>query len=333
MKGISHFITGVAVASCFPWTVEAAQAGNPLYFVLGGFFGLLPDTLDFKFYRFFYRHDLYLEPDPANPDPQAIAEAIAQGLAMAAGRDPEVRLKLGTLRLGADYWQQYVVHFDAARGEVRVQFGPCVNTGQVPVPGTLPDPPRVGIARVAVPFVQTYESVTTVDIFDGPSFAFRRNAQGRVEIHFLPWHRTWSHSLLVGLALGAAVTALAGWHAGLLVPLAYGAHIVEDQFGHMGSSLFWPLVRRRFPGLKRMHATDALPNFMAVWLCLLLIFWNCDRFAAEHAYHFNALALLLYGAILPLGLFGLAYRLVTRGKHRPATLIDASKEENDAMMG
>ena len=64
MKGIAHFSSGIAAASFFPWSVQAAAEGNPLYFILGGIFGLLPDTADFKFYRFFYRHDVNIELDP-----------------------------------------------------------------------------------------------------------------------------------------------------------------------------------------------------------------------------------------------------------------------------
>ena len=52
MKGISHFITGVALATFFP---EVAQAGahGSLLPMLGGIGGILPDTLDFKFARYF----------------------------------------------------------------------------------------------------------------------------------------------------------------------------------------------------------------------------------------------------------------------------------------
>ena len=52
MKGITHFTIGVAAASCVPVAVETAASGNPLYFILGGIFGLLPDTIDFKLYRY-----------------------------------------------------------------------------------------------------------------------------------------------------------------------------------------------------------------------------------------------------------------------------------------
>jgi membrane-bound metal-dependent hydrolase YbcI (DUF457 family) len=332
MKGISHFITGITVASFFPWTTEAAHASNPLYFVLGGAFGLLPDTLDFRFYRFFYKHDVYIAPDPLRPDPQAIADELARAIGQAGGRDREVRVKLNTIKMGADYWQQYVVKFDPENQEVLVRFGPVVNTGQVPVPGSEPEGGPVGRARLPVPIVQTYEAVTTVDIFDGPSFSFERDPQGRVAIYFLPWHRTWSHSLLTGLAFGLVGALLWGWKAGVIIPLAFTAHVLEDQLGFMGSNLFWPITKKRFPGLKKMHATDALPNFACVWTCVLLIFWNLYRSLPAPEVHFSFLQLVAYGAVIPLGLFGLIHYLVTRGQPEEKVVIDISREESDAMM-
>lgn len=53
MKGIAHFITGVAIATLFPEVVGRAAEGSLLP-VLGGIAGLLPDTLDFKFVRYLY---------------------------------------------------------------------------------------------------------------------------------------------------------------------------------------------------------------------------------------------------------------------------------------
>jgi membrane-bound metal-dependent hydrolase YbcI (DUF457 family) len=333
MKGISHFVTGVTVASCFPWSVEAAQAGNPLYFILGGAMGLIPDTLDFKFYRFFYRHDVYVAPDPANPDPQVIANAIARAIDTAAREHREVRIKLGTIKLGTDYWQQYIVKFDTEARQVQVKFGPVVNTGQAPVPRPDGENSPVGVARFASRVNQTYEAVTTVDIFDGPSFSFEPDAQGIVALYFLPWHRTWSHSLVTGLALGVLGGLIWGWRAGVVMPLAFSAHVMEDQLGHMGSNLFWPLTRKRFPGMKRMHATDALPNFLAVWACMLVMFWNLYFYAAEHAYRIAWWQVVLYGAVVPLGAFGALYALLTRHKAKADVVIDISREEVDAMMG
>jgi len=334
MKGISHFISGVAAASCFPWTVQAASEGNPLYFVLGAVFGLLPDTLDFKFYRFFYRHDIYIAPDPHQPDPQAIANELARavGMAQEPGRK-EVRVKLSTIRKGADYWQQYIVKFDAENQEVLVKFGPVVNTGQVPVPNSEPEGVPVGRARLPCPLVQTYEAVTTVDIFDGPSFAFTPDGEGRSILYFLPWHRTWSHSLCTGVFFGILGGLLWGWKAGVTIPVAFAAHVLEDQLGFMGSNLFWPFTRKRFPGMKKMHATDPLPNFATVWTCLLLIFWNLYRFQPESVYQFGFMHVVVFGAVVPLGLFAFMHHLITRGKPQEKLVIDISREEADGMMG
>ena len=48
MRGVVYFVAGVAAASCFPFAVEAGANGNPLYFILGGCCGLLPDIIDFR---------------------------------------------------------------------------------------------------------------------------------------------------------------------------------------------------------------------------------------------------------------------------------------------
>lgn len=353
MKGISHFISGVAAASCFPWTVQAAAEGNPLYFVLGGIFGVLPDTMDFKFYRFFYHHDVYVEPDPLHMDPQAIAEQIADAVALSADEKREIRIKLSTIRMGADYWQQYRVKFDPEAREVRVQFGPVVNTGQVPVPQPGKEPQKVGVAKLKVPIVQTYEAVTTVDIFDGPTFGLEAGEKGDVIIHFLPWHRTWSHSLLGGLFLGAlsglamglyrgaefgaATGLIEGLKVAVLVPSSFAAHVLEDQLGFMGSNLFWPITRKRFSGMHLMHAGDALPNFSVVWACCLLIFWNCYRQISMPLYNLTFLELLLYGAVLPMGAFALLHKLAMRYKKddlcEEAKEIDNAGEWGESMAG
>jgi len=138
IKGIAHFSTGVAEASFFPWAVQAAADGNLLYFILGGAFGLLPDTLDFKFCRFFYRHHANIELDPFRLNPQDIADAVAGAIGRALSTGRTIRVKLNTLRLGADIWRQYSLTFDSAEKLLRVHIGPIVSTGQVPVPGTEP---------------------------------------------------------------------------------------------------------------------------------------------------------------------------------------------------
>jgi membrane-bound metal-dependent hydrolase YbcI (DUF457 family) len=325
VKGISHFISGVAAASFFPWTVEAALAGNPAYFILGAAFGLLPDTLDFKFYRFFYRYDRTITPDPRHPDPQAMAEQIAEAVEAAVAGSGMLRLKINTLRLATDQWRQFKIRFDPQLQGVEVELGPVVTTGQVPVPGPFPAAVSKGWKTLAVPIVETYEAVTTVDIFDGPAFGFEKDGEGKVAIHFLPWHRSWTHSLVVAAGLGLAALAVAGGRAGAVVFGAYAIHVLEDQLGFMGANLFFPFTKRRFRGLRWMRSGDALPNFGTVWFGCLLVFWNCYRAMPEPLYHFGFLRLMLYGGAIPLGLFGLLHVLLAR-RSRTREPIDTANE-------
>ena len=120
----------------------------------------------------------------------------------------------------------------------------------------------------------------TVDIFSGPSFALEWR-HDRVEIDFIPWHRQYSHSLLMALLLGVICGTLFGVTAGLIGGLAVLAHILEDQLGYLGSNLFYPLTRERSTGLKLMHAGDAIPNFVTVGTMVMLILFNLDRFSPQ----------------------------------------------------
>ncbi len=305
MKGIVHFITGVAAASCFPAAVAAGADGNPLYFLLGGMFGLLPDTLDFKFTRYFYPCDITVTPDPLNPDPQMIADAVALAVARAHARGVPVNLKLNTIQLGADRWQRYEVALDDARREVRVAYGPQVDTGGNPLddapPAELPPPPAA--APLPCGLAIEYQATTAVDIFDGPMFRMEPAGRDRVRPVFLPWHRSWTHSLVVALLLGLAGAALAGPLAGLVIAAAYAAHVAVDQTGYLGSNLFAPFSRRRTRGLKLAHSGDPFPNFMTVWLSVLLIFWNLAQPVTGGIAGLNPLRYLFFGAVLPLGLF------------------------------
>ena len=323
MKGFSHFMSGVAVASFGPWAIDAALNGNPLFFVLGGACGILPDTLDFKFYRFFYEHDVYVTPDPKSPDPQYVADEYARAVALAVDEKRYVRVKLVSIRLGADFWQQYVVKIDNEKMEVLVKFGPVVNTGQVPVEGTEKRYPTIARAKLKAKVIQTYDAGMKVDIFDGPTIGLKPMDNGDLDLEFLPWHREWSHSLTVGAMLGVLVGILAyflsGWTAAwqcfVTIAACYGVHVVEDQLGHMGSNIFYPLTKLRTPGLHWMHSGDGLPNFLAVWISCLLIFWNLYRGQPAMTYHFSFVHLMMVGLVVPGLVFGAIRWVLTRGQN------------------
>ncbi len=313
MKGFAHFLSGVALATFFPDVVQEAARGG-IGPALAGIAAMLPDVLDFRFARWLEQPDRAVDPAPDPPDPVAIARAIQQAAAQAWAEGRPIRLWLHTLRLGPDAWRRYTVRFDLEGSAVEVRIGPAVRTGGRPIPGTDPGRPPARLP-LNLPIRYDYDPEITVDVFSGPSLAFQPEG-GAVRILFLPWHRAWSHSLVLAALFGLAAGLLGGARIGGLVGLGYALHILEDQMGWMGSNLFWPFTRRRIPGLRWMRSVDPWPNFTAVWLSMGLILWNLDRFSPSP--HLSPVFLLL---ALPLPLL-----LRWAGRH-PA-LRDCWEEED-----
>ncbi len=319
MKGIAHFAAGVAVAACVPEAVRAASDGNPLYFILGGVFGLLPDTIDFKFSRYFYNHDIEITPDPSDPDPQGIADRVAEAINRAHASGKPVRVKLNTVPVGLDQWQRYEVLFDVAARRVVVRYGPVVDTGQNVVPGSTPPPAADAAAPVDCEVRIDYLASTQVDIFDGPVFSMEPTDDGRVNAGFIPWHRAWSHSLVVGALFGLVGGVVWDLWAAAVIFGASAAHALFDQLGYMGSALFYPFHSRRMSGMGLVHSGEALANLAAVWFCCLVIFWNLWRAAPGGIPPGGTRALLLYGVAVPTLVVGIYRRLRRRlaGTARP----------------
>jgi membrane-bound metal-dependent hydrolase YbcI (DUF457 family) len=314
VKGISHFTVGVAAASCFPGAVEAAANGNPLYFILGGVLGLLPDTIDFKFYRYFYRHHAEVTPDPLDPDPQLIADAVAGAIGQAAQSEKPFRIRLNTIRLGTDLWQRYTLRFNLPEQQVEVSMGPQVDTGNTPT-GDVAENTMTATAILPARVQLDYLASTNIDIFEGPIFQMVPLKDGTVVPEFIPWHRQWSHSIIVGLMLALPAWLLWDTLAAYVVAAAYIAHVACDQLGYMGSSLFWPLTRRRTPGLKLQHSGESYPNLSAVWLSCLLVFWNLAQPVSHPLVNISTPMLILWGAIVPLGSIQLVRRWLRKSQN------------------
>lgn len=312
MKGITHFALGVSVASCFPGVVREALAGNPLLFVLGGAFGLVPDTIDFKVCRFFHRHDMEVTPDPKRPDARMIADAVAHAAMQASATGHPVRIKLNTIRLGSDRWQRYSVRFDVPGRRVVVEYGPVVNTGRRPVDGP-PGRTEPGCAPLGCRVKLDYQATTLIDILDGPSFTMDPLPDGAVVPRFIPWHRRWSHSLPCAVLCGAVAAVLYRPLAGAVVLAALASHIFVDQLGFMGSNLLFPLTRRRTTGFQVVHSDAPMANFLALWLACLLVFWNLCAAAPAASHGLNPLKLFFFGAGLPLALYFGVRRAVAGG--------------------
>jgi membrane-bound metal-dependent hydrolase YbcI (DUF457 family) len=325
VKGIAHFITGVAIATFFPEVVDRAAQGSLLP-VLGGIAGLLPDTLDFKFVRYLERYDEEIDPGP-DPDARDIAERVVGTMRRAYETGQPQSVMLHTIRLGAGLWRQYAIRFDPEQNEVAVRIGPIVSTGQVPLPGL--EPPGLAEARVKVdvPMAPTYDAENRIDVFSGPSFRFERQGD-QLHVHFLDWHRRWSHSLTLAAALGlgaAGVAALVELVArgsltrtplwtGLVVGLGFAGHVLEDQLGFMGSNLLYPFTKKRATGLQLLRSGDAIPNFLTVWTSVALILFNLDRFAAEP--RLDPWSFLGLAVMLPIVVLGGMYQW-QRQRERP----------------
>jgi len=313
MKGISHFITGVALATFFPEVVRAGSQGS-LMPMLGGIGGILPDTLDFKFARYFERYDLEIDPG-AEPNARDIAEQVAGAMRRAYETGEPQNVMLHTIRLGADLWRQYVIRFDPERNEVAARIGPIVNTGQAPLPGSEPEGAEEVRIHIDAPMVHTYDAENKIDIFSGPSFKFERRGD-RLHVHFLDWHRRWSHSLTLAAVVGLAMGLIFGKWAGIAVGLGFVGHVLEDQLGFMGSNLFYPLTKQRVIGLQLLRSGDAIPNFMTVWTAVALIIFNLDRFSAQPL--LNPWWFLGLAVALPVVLMGGLYQYQRR-RRKPET--------------
>ncbi len=309
MKGIAHFLSGIAAASFIPAAVAQSAQGAWLL-TLAGACALLPDTLDFKFARFLERPDDTIDPG-SQPNAQIIADRLAASADAAFQTDRPRTVQLHTVRLGVDAWRQYTVRFDTPGREIAVRIGPVVTTSQAPVGAAFSS--AQARAKTSAPLNYTYDAETTVDIFSGPSFRFERKGDS-ISVTFLPWHRAWSHSLTMALGLGLMAGLLWGWLAGTAAALGYAAHVLEDQLGAMGSNLLWPFTRVRAPGLNLIRSGDAIPNFLTVWTSCALTLFNLDRFAG--APHLPAMPYLLGVVMLPAVALVAAY-VARRQREKP----------------
>lgn len=298
MKGFTHFVTGLAVTSFFPWAVQAAAEGNPFYFLLGGTCALLPDTLDFRILRYFYRHHIEVTPDPLCPDMQMVADAIA--LAIDRAEQKKIRIRLNTIRSNVDTWQRYQIHIDPRKQVLTASLEEAIDTGGNPVDGVSLSK-QVASAPFHTPVSLEYMATFSIEMFDGPHLECKPTPKGLVLIRFIPWHRAYTHSMGISTILAAAAVALGAWPAAIVGWSAHASHVLLDQLGYMGSDLLWPLSHRRFPGFKLQHASSSFWNLAAVWIAIAMLFSNIH----SHAHTVHRLPPIGYIAaviILPLAI-------------------------------
>jgi hypothetical protein len=302
MKGLTHLTLGVAWASCWPQAVAAGADGHPGLFVLAAACGILPDTLDFRLLRYLYPHDMEIISDPRRPDPGLMAQALAQAIGHARDTGKAVRVRIHTVRVGAGIWQHYRLYFDIAKQRVQVDYTGLVNTSRDPITARGSDStPLTASAPLPCPVALDYHAGTDIDIFDGPTYSLEPQPDGRVIARFIPWHRQWTHSLVVAGALGLGIGLAGSVLAGIVASGAWALHVLADQAGFMGSNLFFPFTRRRTPGFQMAQADHPWVNAGLIWAAGLLVFWNLARQADPPVPGLSPGALLLAGGVLPLG--------------------------------
>ena len=346
-------MTGVAVSSFFGGAVEMAEYQKSWIMVLGGMYGIMADTLDFKFYAFFSGEDYEIDPDPLHPDAPKMAEQIGKAIEQAYDENRMVKIRCHTVRLGADLWRQYVIRFDPVKGEVVVVINPIVTMSQIPYFGTEPKENRVGKHKLRVPLIESHGRPTVVDILNGPEIGFRRVGDS-VQVEFIPFHRTWTHSFFVGFLAASVAWLIAswcagwniGWYYGLLALAAYWSHLICDLTGYMGASFFWPFWKKRTAGLKLFKSQNPNSNFIFNYCCVMITVFNLNRFtfvnmdpALGNYITASPLKYFLCTIIIPIGIFLLLGRIFgkkekEKEKKKEAVLIaEEALDDMDDMQG
>jgi len=292
MKGLTHFISGIAAATFVPDVVRRSASGHSFIenadssflLALAGLYAIMPDTLDFKVGRFFEKAEINVSSEPENLNAQEIANTLGKAMDDAWTEDREIRIQFNTVRVSADRWRRYEIMFDTANQEVSIVIDSIVTTSQTPFPGTEIENPKGVYKLKHAKLLPGSTRDTNVDILSGPMYGFKKESE-YLAVEFLPWHRTWSHSYTLGMALAALLLIPAyffGWDKPWLYPLTaflgFATHITEDLTGHMGGSLIWPFIKRRTRGLCLFHAANPDANFVTDFIAVILIVFNLDRF-------------------------------------------------------
>ncbi|MFC2061015.1 metal-dependent hydrolase [Elusimicrobiota bacterium] len=321
MKGLTHFMSGIAASTFISQAVrmsissrmDVEGAASSMILVLAGMYGIMPDTLDFKFGQFLELPDFVVDPDPVDPDPQSMAETFAKAVDKAAETGKEVRIQFFPTQLGANRWRQYCIIFEESK--VTIQFNEIVSTSQIPIPGTAPKKNRVGAAEFTHKLKPTTDDLdwlnklirflrrkikgadkpktvvkpSTIDILSSTMFGLELQDDGKIFFNWLPWHRTWSHSYVFGAMLTIPVFLITfllklpyWWLYGTVAFVGFATHITEDMTGHIGGSLLWPLLKPRTEGLELFKASDPRTNFSIIYTSVVLIIWNLDRFTTQY---------------------------------------------------
>ncbi|MEI6515823.1 MAG: hypothetical protein WCO77_07595 [bacterium] len=278
---LARFMSGIALASCWPAAWENQQA----LFILGSVCALLPDTLDQWVSRFITRSHLHIAPDPLAPDAQLAADTIAMAMTRCLDRREPLVIQFYPGQTQAGKWHRYTLRFNNEEGLVVVTHGDTVTTAAIPC--------RVTTGQSFT--LESPEGILSMRLEPAPN--------GRISLRANPWERNWSHSLILGAGLGVVAWVLWGVPAGLIAGGAIALHALADQLGFSDSGLLFPVTRNHVPGLQLLRPAHArLFNCSVSWLALLITGWNGARILLPVTIEAPPLIpLLLLAGALPIG--------------------------------
>ena len=289
MKGLTHYIVGVAVATFFIDAVQMTLIDKSWIILLGGVFGILPDFMDFRFARYLIVHDYEVTPGHKELNPRVVADTIVKAIDEAAQTGKSVKIKLHSMKVTQDLWRQYSVQFDTDRKEVIAKIGPLVTTGQTEQPDTAPKGDKaMAVAKYKSDINHTYHLATNIDIWHGNDYEFVPEGD-KVRVDFIPWHRKIWHSLTAAFLfapLGLLFYGLdyEGILACIIIIVAFWSHVLADQMGNLGSNLLYPFTKKRSRGLKLTSAADPFSNISFVWGAIAIIIFNFNAFNYTHTF-------------------------------------------------
>lgn len=302
MKPLSQFMTGLAWASCWPATLQAAKENHPAALLFGALCAVLPDTLDDWCSRLLQKPDIHIVPPPENPSPHLISEALTEAVSQSHRTGKSLKIECYPIPIGPNQWIPYTVHFDCQARQISTR----IDT----------EPPIIATEPMRIKFNTNHLNRISIHQ-ESLSLLTKRMADGRIEIQVMPSQQQWSHSLFTALALGLLAAALCGGTTGIVAGGVYALHIFKDQGTFAGATLFWPFSRKRQPGFQWIKARqNRAMETTLLWMAFLLLARNITLSAAPTIGAPSVFQLLVFGGVIPLAILTCFRLNAGRAEHK-----------------
>lgn len=279
---------GLAWASCWPITLQAAGESHPAFFLLGAGCALLPDALDGWIAPFLAKPDIHIVTAPEDPDPGTLAEALAHLMVQAQRSGRTIDIVCHPIPTGPGHWIPCLLNLDSLHRIIRV-------TIDIP-------PPISAMAPSPVDF--TTDHITRLRLQrDSLFLRLQPGKNKRLTLLVNPFKHQWSHSLILALGSGVLAAGFGGLSAGLIAAGAYAIPILSRQWGFRGCALFWPFKTNRCPAWQWVKPRQrASLDLMLLWLAFLLLAGNILHATTPAIEAPSRLQLLLAGLTIALAL-------------------------------